>query len=399
MSAPRPRVSGQGTGDGSLAGGLVRVDEDFLAVGSQPHSPGLGLDDAVFGPEFARAQECHDGLVHQEWAELFHEVQRQSGPLVGGCVRDAEGRFEPGGVQRADTFGQEDGVPVGQGGVGQVAGWASAAPIEGDVGGHARGKRVEVGVGARAFDSHDLVEGARAHEGAPPRVHVCGRVGDVHGFVASGDAGEDVDLAADFRTDEAGGQADAPLTVADEGDLREDPTGVRSPVGADEGALVGASPRQAHDVDATAHRPRARARIDGRGRDGVDGVGQALFVWCREHEGGSDARVEQACPSGVPVKVQQCRVGEDTHDRVGVRGLGKFVDNGGVGVGQAQCRESRTGHEARVGRADDGSRQVVVAVVVVLDESPAECVVSCARVVVGAVGAFCGEASFEAFAH
>ena len=61
-------------------------------------------------------------------------------------------------------------------------------------------------------------------------MHVCGRVGDVHGFVASGDAGEDVDLAADFRADEAGGQADAPLTVADEGHLREEPTGVPSPV-------------------------------------------------------------------------------------------------------------------------------------------------------------------------
>ena len=143
----------------------------------------------------------------------------------------------------------------------------------------------------------------------------------------------------------------------------------------------------------------ACARVDGRGRDGIDGLGQALFVWCREHEGGSDARVEQACPSGVPVKVQQCRVGEDTHDRVGVRGLGEFVDNGGVGVGQAKCRECRAGHEAWVGRADSGSRQVVVAVVVVLDESPAECVVSCARVVVGAMGAFRSEAAFEAFAH
>ncbi len=51
-------------------------------------------------------------------------------------------------------------------------------------------------------------------------MHVCGRVGNVHGFVASGDAGEDVDLAADFRADEAGGQADAPLTVADDGHLR-----------------------------------------------------------------------------------------------------------------------------------------------------------------------------------
>ena len=391
-------------------------------------------------------------------------------------------------MQRADAFGQEDRVPVGQGGVGQVAGWASAAPVEGDVGGHTRGERVEVGVGARAFDAHDLVEGARSCEGAPPGVHVCGRVGDVHGFVASGDAGEDVYLAADFRADEAGGQADAPLMVAGEGHLREEPAGVRSPVGADEGALVGAAPRQAHDVDAAAHRPRARAggqadvsgqddardavfgeggggkragsvdedasrfdvdacavaadvedavglaggfvagpsgprvdadaregfllvnvlgrhvgdaraRVDGRGGDGVDGVGQALFVWRREHEGGSDARVTQASPSGVPVKIKQSGVGEHARDRVGVRGPGQFVDNGGVDVGQAQCRNARAGHEARVGDADGGSREVVVAVVVVVNESPAECVVSCARVVVGAVGPFRAEAAFEGFAH
>ena len=287
----------------------------------------------------------------------------------------------------------------------------------------------------------------------------------MHGFVASGDAGEDVDLAADFRADEGGGQADAPLMVAGEGDLREEPTGVRSPVGADEGALVGASPRQAHDVDATAHRPRARAggqadvsgqddtrdavfrhgggrqrarRVDedaarfdmdaraiaadvedaigfacgfltgpggpqvdsdaregfllvnvqGRqvgeartgvdrcGRDGVDGVGQALFVWRREHEGGSDARVTQASPNGAPVKVEQSGVGEHARDRVGVRGPGELVDHRGVGVGQAQCRESRTGHEARVGDADGGSREVVVAVVEVVSNSPAEWAVS-----------------------
>lgn len=128
MSAPRPRVSREGTGDGTLAGGLVRVDEDFLTVAAQPDSPGFGLDDAVFGPEFACAQECHDGLVDQEWAELFHEVQRQAGPLVGGRVRDAEGQFEPSGVQRADAFGQEDRVPVGQGGVGQVAGGRRLRP-------------------------------------------------------------------------------------------------------------------------------------------------------------------------------------------------------------------------------------------------------------------------------
>ena len=143
----------------------------------------------------------------------------------------------------------------------------------------------------------------------------------------------------------------------------------------------------------------ARARANGRGRDGVDGVGQALFVWRREHEGGSDARVTQASPGGVPVKVEQGSVSEDAHDQVGVRGPGEFVDNGRVGVGDVQCRKARTGHEARVGDADGGSREVVVAVVVVVDESPAECVVSCARVVVGAVWAFRGEAAFEGFAH
>ena len=72
---------------------------------------------------------------------------------------------------------------------------------------------------------------------------------------------------------------------------------------------------------------------------------------------------------------------------------------GGVGVGQAQYRESRTGHEARVSRADRGSRQVVVAMVVVVYDSPTEGIVSCARVVVGAVGTFCGESPFEGFAH
>ena len=61
MSAPRPRVSGEGAGDGSLAGGLVRVNEDLLAVAAQPDSPGLGLDDAVFGPEFAGSSELSVG--------------------------------------------------------------------------------------------------------------------------------------------------------------------------------------------------------------------------------------------------------------------------------------------------------------------------------------------------
>lgn len=372
--------------------------------------------------------------------------------------------------------------------MGRSRGGRRLRPSKVTSGGHARGERVEVGVGARALDAHDFVEAVRACERAPPGVHVRGRVSDVHGLVASGDAGEDVDLAEDFRADEAGAQADAPLTVAGEGDLREEPAGVRSPVRTDEGALVGAAPRQAHDVDTAAHRPRARARgqadvpgqddardavfgdggggqragrvdedaarfdvdacavaanvedaiglargfvagpgdprvdadaregfllvnvlgrhvgeararANGRAGDGVDGVGQALLGWRREHEGGSNARVAQASPGGVPVKLEQRRVGECALDRVGGRGPGKFVDNGRVGVEQAQRRKARTGHEARVGDADGGSRQVVVAVVVVVDESPAEGVVSCRRVVVGTAGAFRGEAAFEGFAH
>ena len=52
------------------------------------------------------------------------------------------------------------------------------------------------------------------------------------------------------------------------------------------------------------HVGEARARANGRGGDGVDGLGQALVAWCREHEGGSDARVPQASPGGVPVKIE-----------------------------------------------------------------------------------------------
>jgi len=80
----------------------------------------------------------------------------------------------------------------------------------------------------------------------------------------------------------------------------------------------------------------ARARVDGCGSDGVDRAGQALLGWCREHEGGSDARIAQASPCGVPVKVEQCGVSEHARDRVGVRGLGELIDNGRVGAGQGQ---------------------------------------------------------------
>ena len=141
-----------------------------------------------------------------------------------------------------------------------------------------------------------------------------GRVGDVHGFVASGDAGEDVDLATDFRADEAGGQADAPLTVADEGHLREDPTGVRSPVGADEGALVGASPRQAHDIDATAHRPRARAG----GQADVSGQDDARDAVFRH--GGGWQRAGRVDEDAARFDMDARAITADVEDAVGLAG-------------------------------------------------------------------------------
>ena len=79
MPAPRPRVSGQGAGDGSLTGGLVGVDENFLAVGAQPHSPGFGLDDAVFGPEFACAMPS-DGSSPAACSAPTHSDRRIAYP-------------------------------------------------------------------------------------------------------------------------------------------------------------------------------------------------------------------------------------------------------------------------------------------------------------------------------
>ena len=101
------------------------------------------------------------------------------------------------------------------------------------------------------------------------------------------------------------------------------------------------------------HVGEARARVDGRGSDGVDGVGQALLGWCREHEGGSDARVAQVSPRGAPIKVEQDRVGKDAHDQVGVRGLGELVDDGRVGAGRAS-----TERPARVTRPGSAGRRV-----------------------------------------
>lgn len=44
-------------------------------------------------------------------------------------------------------------------------------------------------------------------------------------------------------------------------------------------------------------------------------------------------------------------------------------------------------------------REVVVAMVIAIGDSPTKGVVPCASVVVGVVGAFCGEPTFEGFSH
>ena len=121
-------------------------------------------------------------------------------------------------------------------------------------------------------------------------------------------------MAADFRADEAGGQADAPLTVADEGHLREEPTGVRSPVGADEGALVGASPRQAHDIDATAHRPRARAG----GQADVSGQDDARDAVFRH--GGGWQRAGRVDEDAARFDMDARAITADVEDAVGLTG-------------------------------------------------------------------------------
>ena len=129
------------------------------------------------------------------------------------------------------------------------------------------------------------------------------------------------------------------------------------PVGSSLGRLVHGSMRTLASALSSsvywAVRSVTRARVDGRGSDGVDRVGQALLGWCREHEGGSDARVAQVSPRGAPIKVEQDRVGKDAHDQVGVRGLGELVDDGRVGAGRAS-----TERPARVTRPGSAGRRV-----------------------------------------
>ncbi len=92
-----------------------------------------------------------------------------------------------------------------------------------------------------------------------------------------------------------------------------------------------------------------RARVDGRGGDGIVRR-RALLAQCREH-GGFPAR--GSADGGVPVKVEAAPRRRESRERVGVR-AGEFVDNDSLGR-QAQCR-SPTLVTGPVGWADRGAR-------------------------------------------
>ena len=71
--------------------------------------------------------------------------------LVGGGVQHPERGLEPGGQQSASALGQQDRVGVGNGGVGQVLGWAATAPVEGAFRWDQSGQAAEVDPGGGAL--------------------------------------------------------------------------------------------------------------------------------------------------------------------------------------------------------------------------------------------------------
>ena len=87
---------------------------------------------------------------------------------------------------------------------------------------------------------------------------------------------------------------------------------MRSPVGADEGALVGASPRQAHDIDAAVHRPGARAG----GQTNVSGQDDARDAVFRH--GGRGQRAGRVDEDAARFDVDACAIAADVEDAVGL---------------------------------------------------------------------------------
>ena len=100
------------------------------------------------------------------------------------------------------------------------------------------------------------------------------------------------------------------------------------------------------------HVGEARARIDGRDRDGVNGVGQALVVWCREREGGSDARVPQASPGAylsrssgaASASTLAIRLGSETRASSSIMG----ASASGTSSGERPAQITRPGSATRM---------------------------------------------------
>ena len=138
----------------------------------------------------------------------------------------------------------------------------------------------------------------------------------------------------------------------------------------------------------------ADAHPEHHGRAGhrIDGLAQAPFAGGGEDEGGCDAGVEDASAGGVPVEVEEGRVGERAGDGIGgVRGVGELADDREGVCGQSEAFQPRARRLLGVCVADGGAGEVMVAVVVVGGDASGKGLVAIGRVVVAAVRAFEGE--------
>ena len=134
----------------------------------------------------------------------------------------------------------------------------------------------------------------------------------------------------------------------------------------------------------------------GRAGNGIDGLAQVPFTGGGEDEGGCNPGVEDASAGGVPIEVEEGRVGERAGDGIGgVRGVGELADDRQGVRGQPQAFQPRARRLLGVCVADGGAGEVVVAVVVVGGDAPGEGLVAVGGVVVGAVRALEGEEAAE----
>ena len=85
-------------------------------------------------------------------------AEGEAATLVGGGVQHPERGLESGGQQSARALGQQDRVGVGEGGVGQVLGWAATASVEGDLRWDQSGQAAEVGCRGGALQPHEFVD-------------------------------------------------------------------------------------------------------------------------------------------------------------------------------------------------------------------------------------------------